>query len=381
MAEVHANVPYGDSTNGVYAQSFGNLPHGTQYGGYTNPDIRAPGTPEAKSLVGDVRAKLFNRYEANVKAIGTTAGGAGTAGYALIPVYLDPMIVDQTRKETPLTEIFPRVSNQGITAEYNFITAKGGGFVAAEDAALDETDTTYDRGSVAIKYLYAVGRVTGPALAATPSASLMGFQPTGGAPLQGFSDANAPNALQREILVKAREIKELEENLLINGDDSSDPNEFDGFVTQISTTNKLDKNTTALSLDDVQTAVRYAVDDGGRPNLAVCDTATYEDLLKLLNAKIGYLQPVQQVFFGFQTVVLNTMAGQIPVVWSRFMSTTTGAKSIYFLDLRVIEVRTLMDMTFERLAKTNDSDKFMLKMYECLIIRAPAFCSWVGEIA
>ena len=48
----------------------------------------------------------------------------------------------------------------------NKITAKGGGYVAAEDAALPETTDTYDRASTAIKFLYAVGRTTGQAQAA-----------------------------------------------------------------------------------------------------------------------------------------------------------------------------------------------------------------------
>ena len=42
------------------------------------------------------------RLEANMKATTTTQGGDGTAGYAMIPVYLSPMIVDESRKRTPL---------------------------------------------------------------------------------------------------------------------------------------------------------------------------------------------------------------------------------------------------------------------------------------
>ena len=98
----------------------------------------------------------------------------------MIPIYVDPRIVDTTRKETPLVELIPRVANQGMYADYNKITAKGGGFTAAEDAALSETNTTYDRASTVIKFLYAVGRVTGPTQAAMPSYMLEGFQPQGG---------------------------------------------------------------------------------------------------------------------------------------------------------------------------------------------------------
>jgi len=44
-------------------------------------------------------------------------------------------------------------------------------------------------------------------------------------------------------------------------------------------------------------------------------------------------------------------------------------------------MRVLQDLTYEELAHTNDSDKFMLKIYETLIIRNPAFNAFIGEIA
>jgi len=84
----------------------------------------------------------------------------------MVPIYVDPRIVDVTRKFTPIVELIARVTNQGMTADYNKITAKGGGYTAAEDAALAETNDTYDRQSTPIKWLYAVGRTTGQMQAA-----------------------------------------------------------------------------------------------------------------------------------------------------------------------------------------------------------------------
>jgi len=149
----------------------------------------------------------------------------------------------------------------------------------------------------------------------------------------------------------------------------------------MSSTNTVDKNTTALSLDDIQTAVRYAFDDGGRPNLAVCSSDVYTDLLKLLTQKIGYMKAEKEVFWGFTTIVLHTMVGDIPVIPSMFMSNASGSKAIYFLDMSVVEMRVLQDVTYEELAKTNDSEKFMLKLYEALIIKNTGFCSSITEIA
>jgi len=324
---------------------------------------------------------LRNKHkEIAMKALSTTAGGAGTAGYAMVPIFVDPRVIDQTRKYTPLVELIPRVTNQGMYADYNVITAKGGGVTALEDAALTETDTTYDRASTPIKFLYAVGRVTGPAIAAMPSWTLGGLFPAGGA-TGAFNDQNATNAKQMEVLVKTREIRELEESLIIGGDASTTASEFSGIVKLLGTTNTVDKASTALTLADIDKAIQNAFDNGGRPNLAVCSSGVFSDLLGLLTAKIGYLQSSEQVFWGFSTIVLNTMVGKIPVIPSMFLSNASGSKAIYFLDMSVVEMRVLQDLTYEDLAKTNDSEKFMLKIYEALIIKAPSFCSSITGIS
>lgn len=366
----------GINADALYQQSFGSMPNKTTY--YNPTGLKGR---------NDMREVLAKSFSTQLKAQTTTAGGAGTAGYAMIPVYVDAEIIDQTRKYTPLCELIPRVSNQGMYADYNVITAKGGAFTAAENGDLNDRDTTYDRESTEIKFLYAVGAVTGQVLAAQPAYTLQGFQPAGGA-TGDFQNQFASNARQQKILEKTREIKELEENLILNGNATTsgivgNPNgtEFDGVVTLMGATNTVDKNTTALALTDIRTAVRYAFDDGGRPNLAVASSAAYEDLENLILDKVGYLKAESEVFWGFQTLTLRTMVGVIPVIPSMFLSNTSGSKAIYFLDLSVVQMRVLQDLTYFDLAKTNDSDRFALKIYESLIIKNTNFCASITEIA
>lgn len=355
----------------AYAHSFGALKAGTRY---VDPWANFDG-----------RDSLNERLQIGIKALTSTAGGAGTAGYAMVPIYVDPRVVDTTRKETPLVELIPRVTNQGLTADYNKITAKGGGYTAAEDAALPETNDTEDRTSTSIKFLYAVGRVTGPMNAAMPAYMLEGFQPSGGGlGTSTFSNQAVPNAKQFEVLMKARELRELEENLIVNGSASTDSTQFDGIVTLQSTTNVVDLNGTALTYDDIETAVRYAVDDGGRPNLAVASSAVVQDIRKIIIDTYRF-SPSDiaggNLPFGIAaSIVLHTIAGPIPVIFSRYLSNTSGAKQIYFLDMRWIEMRVLLDMTYQEMAITNDSQKFMLKIYECLIMRNTAFNSFIDDI-
>ena len=314
-------------SSGPYEASFGALPEGTQY--FLRKD-----DPVLKSL-----NQLANM---GLKALGTTsatAGGAGTAGVAMVPVYVDPRIVDVTRKYTPLVEMIPRVTNMGKTADFNKITSKGSAKALPEDAVLTEQDDTYDRASVAIKYIYAVGRVTGQARAAYPSYILEGFQATG-AGLAGtaFSPQSAPNAKQLAVVVKARALREEEERLIVNGSISTDENEFDGIVAQQSTTNKVDKNTDAVEYDDVETAIRYAFDDSGRPNIAVASSSVLADLRKIMIDTFHY-RPSDMTTtlpFGVSShLVLETMVGPIPVIPSQYLSNTSGSKSIYFLDMKI----------------------------------------------
>ena len=64
-----------------------------------------------------------------------------------------------------------------------------------------------------------------------------------------------------------------------------------------------------------------------------------------------------------------------------FMSNASGSKAMYFLDLSVWEMRVLQDLTYEELAKTADSEKFMLKIYEALICKNTAFSSSITGIS
>ncbi|MEK0335822.1 MAG: DUF5309 family protein [Nitrosopumilus sp.] len=355
----------------AYVHSFGPLKNETRY---TDPWNKV-----------DYRPELEKKMSIGIKALTSTTGGAGTAGFALVPIYVDPRIVDVTRKFTPLVELIPRVTNQGLTADYNQITAKGGGFTAAEDGAMAERNDTYVRKSTAIKFLYAVGRITGQMQAAMPSFILEGFQPTGSGLGGGepFSPAGVPNAKQLEVIMKAREMRELEENLIVNGDITSDTTQFSGIVKLQGSENVVDLNDAALTWDDIETAVRYAFDDGGRPKIAIASSAVVQDIRKIIVDTFRY-NPSDMggtLPFGVSaSIVLQTMVGPIPVIPSMYLSNTSGAKQIYFLDTDYIEMRVLQDMTYEDLAKTNDSQKFMLKIYECLIMRNIKFNSFVDAI-
>ena len=359
----------------AYAHSFGLLPNNTIY---ASPWADVDKRPQLKEAC-DKGIKVMEE-----KALTTTAGGEGTAGYAMIPVYVDPLIVDRTRKFTPWIDLTARVTNQGMYADFNVITAKGSAVTAAEDAALSDVTDTEDRVSKPIKFLYSVGRVTGPMQSAMPSYIVQGLQPSGAGTFSAnFGSPSAPNAKQYEVLKRSRSLRELEEELLWTGDTSTTATEFDGIVTQQSTTNQTDKSGADLTWDDIESTVRLAYDDSGRPNLSGCDASTLVDVRKIMVDQFRYRPNDLGGTAGFgvpASVVIETMVGPIPVLPSQYLSTTTSAKQMFFLDMEYIEMRVLQDMTYEDLAKTNDSQKFMLKIYETLAMKAPQFNSFIDNI-
>ncbi len=375
----------GYNANSCYEHSFGALGDRTPYvnGWMSGADGKSF---DLRNFLGQKANQGYASIQQ--KALGPEAGGAGTAGFAMVPIYVDPRVVDLSRKYTPMVEMIPRVTNLGTTADYNEITAKGAGYTANPDAPLPENDDTFNRQSKDIKYLYSVGRVLGPMQAAMPAYMLEGFQPTGAGMVGGsvFSPAGVPNAKQLQVLTKARAMKELEENLIFNGDSSADATQFDGLIVQQSTTNQNDLGgSTALTWDDVEDTVQSAFDDGGRPKLAVGSSAVITDLRKIMidtfNFRPSDLTQGAELPFGVPAqLVIHTMVGAIPCIPSMFLSNTPGAKQLWFLDTDFIEMRVLQDMTYEDLAKTNDSNKFMLKIYECLIVRAPQFNAFIDNI-
>ena len=383
-SEMNRIAAKGYTEASCYAHSFGPLADETRYMDGWQVDKEGKGY-DLRTFLGE---KAMDGFDAiALKALGPTSGGAGTAGYALVPIYVDPRIVDQSRKYTPLVEMIPRVTNQGLTADYNIITAKGAAYTANPDAALPEADDTESRESTPIKFLYSIGRVLGPMQAAMPSYILEGFQPTGAGNVSGsvFTPSGVPNAKQYQVLMKARAMKELEENLIINGDASSDATQFSGIVKLQATTNQTNLATAALTWDDVEDTIQLAFDSGGRPKLGVCDSATIVDLRKIMIDTFRFT-PDQLVAgatlpFGVPPqLVLHTMVGAIPVLPSMYLTNTSGNKQLFFLDTDFIEMRVLQDMTYEDMAKINDSNKFMLKIYECLIIRSTPFNSFIDNI-
>jgi hypothetical protein len=197
---------------GAFNQSF----FGAVRPGETYQDV-PNGIDRRKELKDLINKKLMElKYSGAASA---TAGGGGTAGVAMIPVYVSPLLTDRSRKLTPWVELTSRVANMGITHDFNFISSKTAAVFAGEMPALADQDYTPDRSSVGMKYMYSKGSVSGPRQAAQPPYMISGYAGITGPGLGAspFGTASAPNAMQTEVLVHTRSLKELEENKFWNG--------------------------------------------------------------------------------------------------------------------------------------------------------------------
>jgi len=307
---------------------------------------------------------------------------SGTTDLTLVPIYVDPMIVDQTRRLTPLVELIPRVTNYGRTADFNQLTARGVVGWRQEDAALSELNDTYSRSSTGIKFAYQVGRVSGPLLAAS----------------RQYLASNYMDALNLEIRNKTVTMRYTEEDTIINGDATTTrtayggnssggdaaayANEFSGLFKSISTNsitvsgNNITINYLRQAIRQARTANNSATLGQGDPNLMVTDFATLDNIKALLQDYQRYVNTTE-IAWGMKTVEFEGL----PIVASKFCPTSSNVKKLAVLDTNTWQMRVLQDMTYEELAKTNDSYKFMMKLYETLITTAEMFNAQLTTLA
>ena len=306
----------------------------------------------AKNPALDRRSGFAKKYKTAIQKAGTSVdagltgglgtGGAGTAGSALIPVWVDPNIVDRTAFETPLRSMFRRIAVRGKTYDFNVITAKGSAHWRPELGSLPEDVDTYDRVSVNIKFGYSVGQVTGVARAA----------------MRGYADADA-----LDLSVKTAALFELEEDTIVNGDASTYSTEYNGLINTI-TTNTTDASGT-IGLADMRTELATTFQAKGKTDLIVTDIFTHNWVKGLLtDFQRQPAAPAQNLPFGIPGAF---EFDGVPVIASQFMPTTTTSRRMLFLDTRYIFMAVLMDITFEELPTPTDSSKYMLKVYEALV--------------
>ena len=327
----------------LFKASFGDMPDEAIYDDGMN-----------KLQITRVGDDLMMKDETFEKAVNVGAA-SGAGGYAFTPIVWDQDVIDITRKMTPLLTLIPKVTNKGKAAYYYRITARGAAAWGGEDPALDESDDTGAESNESIKYLRVTGRVTGVA------------QITG---------AHFESSMQRQVINKAQSINEaIEEEMLVGTNTATYGH--DGLQQLLPTANGSADLNAAVALSDVEDMVDNCLDDKGAPNLLITDFHTVTALKRQMMDYAKYI-PKAELAWGLKTVAINTSVGEIPIIGSQFMPTDSGSRRIFCVNTNYLQQRVLQDITFERLAKTSDSEKFMLKTYRTFINKFP---EGMGQIA
>jgi HK97 family phage major capsid protein len=322
---------------------------------YYNPMNRV----NTKGLYEKAVAKLNSTVEQLRKAsIDTQTGGPGTAGTALIPVYPDSQVVDRTIRETPLRTMMPRRAVKGLTYDYIPKTSQTEASWEFEGASIADQVDIYDRVSVPIKYLYAKGRLTGPSIAA----------------MRGFIDP-----AQLDLASKTKGIREAEEEAIINGNTSTNPEEPNGLITLI-TTNTTDKSSANVTLADLRAEYTTTFNANGQVSVAVTDAATHNYIKGLLLSFQRQVENPSERVMGFGIPDAFEFDG-VMFIKDRFMPTSSGSRRILLLDMRYIFMAVLQDLTYEEKFSENDNYPYLLKEYVTLVMTFEASSAQIYGIA
>ena len=308
---------------------------------YYNPFSRVNKTQEIAKRSYETQKKLnVDMQKTSGASIDTQTGGAGTAGTALVPVYPDPNVVNRTIRQTPFRNMVPRRAVRGLTYDYIPLTAKGGAVWKGENQSIDVIEDTYDRISVPIKFLYAKGIISGPAIAA----------------MRGFIDPT-----QLDLGVKTESIYEAEEDALINGDTSTYPLEPNGMIKSI-TTNTTNRSGGNPTLPLIRAELATTFNAKGFPTVAITDATTHNYIKGLLLDIQRQVSNPSEGILGFGIPDAFEF-DQLMFIKDIFMPTTTNAKRILFLDMRYIFFGVLQDLTYEEKYTDQDGWVYMLKEY------------------
>lgn len=282
-------------------------------------------------------------------------------------------IYAQIMTSTPVYGTTLRVAHNKKTVDLDRIDALGSAKFKAEGGTPDEGEETYTPYQVTQKYAMTKGKTTGP--------------------MQVFGGA-VRNVVQWDQGLKMTQVARLLENAILNGNPAlaagdggvGDALAFKGLRQTVTDTADATIDIdpagadTVLARADIRKARKGIWKYGGVADLGITDGTTFDSFKATLESNYGVnvVNPNPNLqAFGFENYTFDGMT----VIKSDLMPDTDGAREFLVVDSRAYGFYTGLGMVMEPLAKTGDSDEYMVKTYGTLAVHQPKYIGRVKDLA
>lgn len=221
--------------------------------------------------------------------------------------HLDTRIADITDRNTPFLDAVRRTKANGITHEWDMITALGSNDTAtAECGTPAANEATITRYSAQVKTFATRVEVCDKAQ---------------------FGASDYFNLMETHLERGMRKIVQDVEKKSFYGDATTAPNEFDGIYQLVNDNvsgNLVNGSGTTISEANVNTAIQNVLDNGGIPNTIFMAYDDLRDWADLWASKVTYNDPTAGMTTGYSVRRYNSFAGPLDIVPDIFITDTNS---------------------------------------------------------
>lgn len=268
-------------------------------------------------------------------ALDTTEGSTGDV---LIPRKVDAGIRKYVETYSPLYALMPRKKVATKYHEYIKVVALPTAKAGVEGTVAPTSKSRYEKAVVQMRWITSTGEVTGPEIDST----------AGNGELEAW-------ALEIENHTQAV-INEVE-RLTVAGD-SAVAGEFDGLMKAI--TQAVDGESKVLTLGMLDAGL---MTPKARPTHILASDAHQMRLWSLLQAQQRFVDRTE-VEGGFSV----PSYGGAPIITPSDDAAAAMGDTILMPDFKNAYLAQMRDLTFEKLAKIEDSERFYIRMYAALAV-------------
>lgn len=267
----------------------------------------------------DIKAGLEQAAVLLEKTVASTSSGTFAQRE-----HLDMQIGDVTQRKTPFLDRVAKVAANGLTHEWDMVTALGTNDTATEECGTPPSnEATITRYSAQIKTFATKVEVCDKAQ-------------------WGASDYF--DLMNLHLEKGMRKILHDIEKKCFYGDASSTPAEFSGLYKLITTYspagNVINATTASITQTLVDNAIQAIVDNGGMPTHMFMGAKDLRDFAALWANKVVYNDPNAGMTFGYNVARYMSFAGAIEIVLDPFLTAANSPNDPY-TDVFIVDMNEL----------------------------------------